>query len=93
MRKSSSAHSEHKKRQIIEMVRDETEDKLREMARADAEITGMLFPRGHIAQRAQLYTDPLTKVGKLEAVPKESVFREEVHFFVNIIFLSVQIII
>ena len=27
VRKSSSAHSEHKKRQIIEMVRDETEEK------------------------------------------------------------------
>ena len=62
MRKSSSAHSEHKKRQIIEMVRDETEEKLREMARADAEITELLFPRG-IVQRAELYTDPLTKVG------------------------------
>ena len=65
MRKSSSAHSEHKKRQIIEMVRDETEDKLREMALADEEIIGLLFPRGAAAaaQRAQLYTGPLTKVG------------------------------
>ena len=36
---------------------------LREMARADEEITGMLFPRGAAAQRAELYTDPLTKVG------------------------------
>ena len=64
VRKSSSAHSEHKKRQIIEMVRDETENKLREMAVADEEITGLLFPRGAAAaQRAQLYTGPLTKVG------------------------------
>ena len=61
VRKSSSAHSEHKKRQIIEMVRDETEDKLREMALADEEITGLLFPRG--AAAVQLYTGPLTKVG------------------------------
>ena len=65
VRKSSSAHSEHKKRQIIEMVRDETEDKLREMDLADEEITGLLFPGGAAAaaQRAQLYTGPLTKVG------------------------------
>ena len=45
------------------MVRDETEEKLREMARVDAEITGLLFPRGAAVQKAEMYTDPLTKVG------------------------------
>ena len=53
-----------KEREVMNVERDETEDKLREMALADEEITGLLFPKGAAAaQRAQLYTGPLTKVG------------------------------
>ena len=69
VRKSSSAHSEHKKRQIIEMVRDDTEVKLEEMVRVDAQIQRMFFPRG-LVRRAEVFTGPLSKVSfRSEIVP------------------------
>jgi hypothetical protein len=58
LRKTNSEHSEHKKRQIVEMVRDEASEKLKEMVKVDLQIQKLLFPKNFVA-KVELFTEPL----------------------------------
>ena len=58
LRKSNTQHSETKKRQIIEMVRDDVGSKIKGMVETDWKLQQMLLP-ADLANKVELYTEPL----------------------------------